>query len=176
MNLFRPVHTAQFSRNLESRGLVVKVGTCVYTEKPERLTAGQMDDANKRKGGWWSHSLSQAWAVPLYELESGPSEMHLELFLSIRSQSLNSNDMSTLLENPSSRPHAIKRGESERELTFQNHFFQNVHEVLLGNATQGCELWLCYQFQQLWIKIEVARLRIQRYFSPLISTFESHDT
>lgn len=168
MNLFCPVHTAQFSRNLESRDLVVKVGTRVYAEKPERLTAGQMDEANKRTGGWWSQSLS--------ELECGPSEMHLELFLSLRSQSLNSNDMSTLLENPSSRPHAIKRGESERELTFQNHFFQNVHEVLLGNATQGCELWLCYQFQQLWIKIEVARLRIQRYFSLLISAFESHDT
>lgn len=80
-------------------------------------------------------------------------------------------------KNPSVWPQAYKKGwESGKELTFQYHFFQNVHEVLLGNATQGCELWLRYQFQQLWIKIEVARLRLQRYFSPLIFTFESCDT
>lgn len=121
--------------------------------------------------------VSIEWVVPLCKRDSGTLEMHLEPFVSIPSYVLKSNDMSTPLENPSAQPQAYKKGwECERELTFQYHFFQNVHEVLLGNATQGCELWLRYQFQQLWIKIEVARLRLQRYFSPLIFTSESHDT
>lgn len=172
--IYSALHTALSSRNLESRG---SVGIRVCTEKLERLIAGQMDYPNKRTGGWGSHPLSRVSVVPLSELESGPFNMHLQLFISSHSHSLKSNDMSTLLENPSAHPPAYKKGwESERELTFQYHFFQNVHEVLLGNATQGCELWLCYQFQQLWVKIEVARLRIQRYFSPLIFAFGSHDT
>lgn len=54
-------------------------------------------------------------------------------------------------------------------LTFLNHFFQNVHVVFLGNATQWRQLRLCYQLQQLWIKIEVASLRAQRYLSNLDS-------
>lgn len=138
---------------------------CLYWEAWEAYS--RRDDFSKRIGGWCSYSLPWAWVVPFSEPGSGTTELHLELFISIHSHSLKSNDMSALLENPSVCPHAYKKGwESERELTFQNHFFQNVHEVLLGNATQGCELWLCYQFQQLWIKIEVARLRIQRYFFP----------
>lgn len=59
-------------------------------------------------------------------------------------------------------------------LTFLHHFFQNVHVVFLGNATQWRQLRLCYQLQQLWIKIEVASLREQRYLSNLNSW--SHDT
>lgn len=54
-------------------------------------------------------------------------------------------------------------------LTFLNHFFQNVHVVFLGNATQWRQLRLCYQLQQLWVKIEVTSLRAQRYLSNLNS-------
>ena len=175
--IYPALHPAHFSRNVKSRGLVAKAGTCASTEKPERQRAGQMDDSNTRTGWSSSHPLSCARMALLSQLESGTHEMHLESFISIHSHSLKSSDMSTALENPSAQPQAYKRGwESGKELTFQYYFFQNVHEVLLGNATQGCELWLRYQFQQLWIKIEVARLRLQRYFSPLIFTFESRDT
>lgn len=39
-------------------------------------------------------------------------------------------------------PTPIRRAERGRaaELTFQHYFFQDVHVVLLGDATQGCEL------------------------------------
>lgn len=114
--IYSALYTAQFSRNLESRGSVAKVGTRAYTKKLERLRAGQMDDPNTRTGGWWSHPLSWAWMALLSKLESSTPEMHLESFISICLHSLKSSDMSTALENPSVRPQASKKGwESERE-------------------------------------------------------------
>lgn len=163
--IYPALYTAQSSKNLEPRGAG---RPCVYIEKPMRLIAGQrMMPVKGQEGDGLTLCHGHEWYLFLnWNLALLKGTRSYFYFISIQPQSFKYNDMPSRLENPFAHPHAYKKGwEGKKELTFQYHFFQNVHEVLLGNATQGCELWLCYQFQQLWIKIEVARLRIEIFFS-----------
>lgn len=114
---------------------MMKAGVHVLVEEPVKLKERQTDDPKERARGQWSCSLPRA------ELEAGTPGIQLTLFIPMHSHYFQSSDMLLDEKIHLPIPMPLKRaGRGWGKLTFQHYFFQDVHEVLLGDATQGREL------------------------------------